>query len=115
MPTFNGLMSTYYNDGVTTGSGVPTARVQNTPEYNNRALDRLGKMGRTRIGKLLNEIIQELTGTAPGATALDVNRRVQAATPFTFGNGGVVALENETRINRATTAGDATIIDAALS
>ena len=55
----------------------------------------------------LRERMETLNGVAAGSTASKLNKRIVAAEEL----GGVRATENETLVNRATTAGDQTEIN----
>lgn len=71
-----------------------------------RALGAPGMRGIRRLMRVLN-------GAAPGSTATETYARIAPATPFnTATGGGARAVETITEVNRATTAGDVTYINA---
>lgn len=113
MATYSGLFNTQYLDGVATGVGTPL--VFNNAEWGNNVRDRLGKLSRTRTGRVMAKLIAEVTGSAAGNTATVGNAKVPAPTPHTYGNGGLVPITTVNDINRATTAADITAIDATLA
>lgn len=114
MPTYSGLYNLHYTDGQTAiGVGLPTARIVDSAELNHRFRAALGKMMRTRAGRIYGRLLVELTGTAPGAAALTTHRRVAMGERLEpLQNGGVRVVETQNLLNRNTTAGDATNIDA---
>jgi hypothetical protein len=70
------------------------------------ALGRAGQRGVRRVMRVL-------TGAAPGSNATETYARVQAATPFnTLTGGGARVVETVTEVNRNTTAGDVTYVNA---
>lgn len=114
MATYSGLFNGFYVDGVLTKVGVPL--VFNDSEIGQNLLKMLGKLGkRGRGGRVLNELLVELTGTAVGAATLVQRKRVTAVTPLaTLAGGGSVLLQTDSDLNRVTVAADPTLLDANL-
>jgi hypothetical protein len=72
---------------------------------------RLSKILRSSANRVVRELFITLLGAATGATALETRARVQAQQGISVGNmalGGIVPIEVQTLINRATTTLDLT-------
>ena len=118
MPTYSGLYNNQYNDGQTAiGVGLPTAQIVDSNERNSAIRTELGRWSRTRAGRIMAQLIIQLTGSAPGNTATVTHRRVQSVSALgnPLSNGGRQTIETQNLINRVTTAGDATQVDADLA
>lgn len=118
MPSYSGLYNNQYNDGQTAiGVGLPTSVVVDTNERNSRLRTDMGQVFRRRAGRIMAQLIIQLTGSAPGNIATVTHRRVAA--PVSAGNpmsnGGRQTIETQTLLNRATTAADETRIDSDFS
>lgn len=86
-------------------NGVSTLTlVQDTGPGRRRAAQALGK----KSLRALRELMLTLDGATAGSTAAETNGRVAHSTEL----GGVRTIESEELVNRATVAGDVTIVNA---
>lgn len=110
MANWSGLWNGRYNANY---AGLGT----NTTELNGPELQNLARQLRPRGMQKLRELIDELTGVAPGATATVASKRLvyvaQPGVPLV--NGGVQTPVTVTVLSRITTAADVTLIKASLN
>ena len=107
MPNWSGLWNNHYGQNY---SGLGN----NTADFNSTELRMMERGFRGRAGRVIGAIVAAVTGNAAGPNAVSTKKRV-AHDPHlgvSYAMGGQRTIETETEINRATTAGDVTLIDA---
>lgn len=108
MTSFSGLWNRHYGEDY---SQLGT----NTSEYNGRTMRKIAQILRPRGARAMSSLLTALTGAAVGGTASATHKRIDhpddTLTNLTA-YAGDRTINTDTIINRATVAGDETLIDA---